>query len=131
MKILVLSRVLSVITGHMNCIGKKQIVMHRLPLTRCIQFAFLSDAIHMARAPRQNAIQCFNERLPYHNERPPYNYERPYNNKIPPYNNERPQYNNERPYKNERPYNKKRPPYHNEKPPYHNEIPYNNKKTTL
>ena len=28
------------------------------PLTRCIQFAFLSDPIHMAREHRQNAIQC-------------------------------------------------------------------------
>ena len=30
------------------------------PLTRCFQFAFLSDAIHMAREHRQNAIQCLN-----------------------------------------------------------------------
>ena len=30
------------------------------PLTRCIQFAFLSDAIHMACEDRKNAIQCFN-----------------------------------------------------------------------
>ena len=39
--------------------------MHRLRgtfnlLTRYIQFAFLSDAIHMAREHRQNAIQCLN-----------------------------------------------------------------------
>ena len=30
---------------------------HRQNFTRCIQFAFLSDAIHMAREHRQNAIQ--------------------------------------------------------------------------
>ena len=29
-------------------------------LTPCIEFALLSDAIHMARAHRQNAIQCLN-----------------------------------------------------------------------
>ena len=33
---------------------------HAPLLTRCIQFAFLSDAFHMAREHRQNAIQCLN-----------------------------------------------------------------------
>ena len=28
---------------------------------RCIQFAFLCNAIHMAREHRQNAIQCLNK----------------------------------------------------------------------
>ena len=37
-------------TGHMNCIGKKS-------KFSCTAFAFLSDAIHMAREHRQNAIQ--------------------------------------------------------------------------
>ena len=40
---------MSVFTGHMNCIGKKS------------KFALLSDAIHMHREHRQNAIQCLNE----------------------------------------------------------------------
>ena len=35
------------------------------PLTRCIWFAFLSDAIHMAREHRQNAIQCLNKEYVY------------------------------------------------------------------
>ena len=37
---------------------------HRhVQITRCIHFAFLSDAIHMARdhEHRQNAIQCLNK----------------------------------------------------------------------
>ena len=44
---------MSVFTGHMNCIGKKSKL--NAPLTR--KFAFLSDAIHMAREHQQNAIQ--------------------------------------------------------------------------
>ena len=43
---------MSVFTGHMNCIK-----------LRCIRFAFLSDAIHMAREHKQNAIQCLNKKI--------------------------------------------------------------------
>ena len=69
---------MSVFTGDMNCIGKKS----KFPCTanavhlicssfRCNsyrpwtpgawKFALLSDAIHIAREHRQNAIQCLNE----------------------------------------------------------------------
>ena len=60
--IMSLNRILSVFTGHMNCIGKKSKLNAPFAgciqfITRCIQFAFLSDAIHMVREHRQNAIQ--------------------------------------------------------------------------
>ena len=46
-----LNRILSVFTGHMNCIKKNS------TLSGAWKFAILSDAIHMAREHRQNAIQ--------------------------------------------------------------------------
>ena len=50
-----LNRILSVFTGHMNCIGKKSKL--NAPRKRCMKIYILSDAIHMAREQRLNAIQ--------------------------------------------------------------------------
>ena len=40
--------------------ASERIANFHAPLTWCISFALLSDAIHMAREHRQNVIQCLN-----------------------------------------------------------------------